>query len=178
MLLKGIENEQLIERSDQWVLLKRINENKQSTKIYKMVNSIQQESVSNLYYELEMIKLLQSKYTLQPLQIEQQDMNHLLVFQDDESISFNKYLTKFLPILEFLKIALEMANVFIDIHRSSIVYRNIHRRNFLINEKTLEIKLINFEHAYKIHRETRYKTEQQQQLMYRSSYFAPEATGR
>ncbi|MGM9943852.1 MAG: protein kinase, partial [Lysinibacillus sp.] len=176
MLLKGIENEQLIERSDGWVLLKRINENKQSTKIYKMVNSIQQDSVSNLYYELEMIKLLQSKYTLQPIQIEQHDMNHLLVFQDDESVSFNKYLTKPLPILTFLKIALEMANIFIDIHRSSIVYRNVHRRNFLINENTFEIKVVNFEHAYKFHRETRYKTEQQ--LMYRSSYFAPEETGR
>lgn len=178
MLLKGIENEQLIERSDEWLLLKRISENKQSANIYKMVHSIHQESVSNLYYELEMVKLLQSKYTLQPIQIEQQDMNHLLVFQDDKSVSFNKYLMKPLPILTFLKIALEMANSFIDIHRSSIVYRNIHRRNFLINEKTLEIKLINFEHAYKIHRETRYKTEQQQQLMYRSSYFAPEETGR
>lgn len=177
MLLTGIDNEQVIERSDEWVLLKRISENKQSANIYKIVQSIQQESVSNLYYELEMVKLLQSKYTLQPIQIEQQHMNHLLVFQDDESISFHKYLTKPLPILTFLKIALEMANSFIDIHRSSIVYRNIHRRNFLINEKTLEIKLINFEHAYKIHRETRYKTEQQQ-LMYRGSYFAPEETGR
>ena len=134
MLLKGIENEQLIERTDGWVLLKRINENKQATKIYKMVNSIQQESVSNLYYELEMIKLLQSKYTLQPIQIEQHDMNHLLVFQDDESVSFNQYLTKPLPILTFLKIALEIANIFIDLHRSSIVYRNVHRRNFLIND--------------------------------------------
>lgn len=178
MLLKGIDNEQLIERSDDWVLLKRISENKQSANIYKMVQSIEQESVSNLYYELEMVKLLQSKYTLQPIQIEQQHMNHLLVFQDDDSVSFNKYLVKPLPILTFLKIALEMANVFIDLHRSSIVYRNVHRRNFLINVNTLEVKVMNFEYAYKFHRETRYKTEQQQLLMYRSHYFAPEETGR
>ena len=172
-----MDNEQLIERADRWVLLKRASENKQSANIYKMVQSIEQESVLNLHYELQMLNMLQSKYTLQPLQIEQQHMNHLLVFQDDESVSLNKYLTKPLPILTFLKIALEIANIFIDIHRSSIVYRNVHRRNFLINANTLEVKAINFEHAYKFHRETSYNTEQQQR-MERSHYFAPEETGR
>ena len=108
MLLTGIDNEQVIERSDEWVLLKSISENKQSANIYKIVQSIQQESVSNLYYELEMAKLLQSKYTLRPIHIEQQHMNHLLVFQDDESVSFNQYLTKPLPILTFLKIPLKL----------------------------------------------------------------------
>lgn len=178
MFLKQMVDEQLIERSEHWVLIKQISENKQSAIIYKMVESTHQESVSNLYYELEMIKLLQSKYTLQPIRIEQQEMNLLLAFTYEDNLSFNKYLTKPLPVLTFLTIALKMSNIFIDIHNSSVVYRNIHRNNFLINEKTFEIKLINFEHAYKFHRETLFKIEEQHRFMYRSSYFAPEETGR
>lgn len=178
MTLQQIAHEQLIERSDQWILLKRIDENKRSANVYKIVESLNQESVSNLYYELEVTRLLQSKYTLQPIQIEQQEMNHQLVYKYDESISFNKYFTKPLQVLPFLKIALELTNIFIDIHQSSLVYRNIHRRNFLINEKTNEIKIINLEYAYKYHRESLYKMEEQQSLHYRSGYFAPEETGR
>lgn len=178
MVVKFIHKNGIIESSENWVLINGNDKKSEEPKIYKVVESMDQQLVSNLYYEFEVIKLLQSQFTLTPVEIILEDMKHLLVFENEEMISLNKYFTKPLPIFIFLKIAIEITNAFIDMQHSSVVYRNVHRKNFLINEKTSEVKIINFEHAYKLHRETSVNQEVKYIDTNRLSYYAPEETGR
>ncbi|MEG0470893.1 MAG: protein kinase [Solibacillus sp.] len=178
MVVKVIHRKETIESSENWVLINGSDVKSTKPKIYKVVESMDQQLVANLHYEFEIIKLLRSQFTLTPEKIILEDMKHLLVFEYEEMISLNKCFMKPLPIFIFLKIAIEMTNAFIDMQYSSVIYRNVHRRNFLINEKTYEVKIINFEHAYKLFRET----SMNQQIKYidtdRLSYYAPEETGR
>ncbi|MEG0438169.1 MAG: ATP-binding protein [Solibacillus sp.] len=173
-----IHKKKTIESSKNWILINGDDEKSTLPKIYKVVESMDHQLVANLYYEFEIIKLLQSQFTLTPVEIVLEDMKHLLVFENEEIISLNKYFTKPLPIFNFLKIAIEMTNGFIDMQHSSVIYRNVHRRNFLINEKTYEVKIINFEYAYKFHRETSVNQEIKYIDTDRLSYYAPEETGR
>lgn len=178
MVVKFIHNNRTIESSENWTLINGNDEQNRAPKIYKVVASMDQQLVSNLYYEFEVIKLLRSQFTLTPVEIVLEDMKHLLVFENEEMISLNKYFSKPLPIFIFLKIAIEMTNPFIDMQHSSLIYRNVHRKNFLINEKTYEVKVINFEYAYKLHRETLVNQEIKYIDINRLSYYAPEETGR
>ncbi|MEK4426845.1 protein kinase domain-containing protein [Solibacillus sp. FSL K6-1523] len=178
MVVTFINRKKTIESSDNWVLINGNDGKSTLPKIYKVVESMDRQLVANLYYEYEIIKLLQSQFTLTPVEIVLEDMKHLLVFENEEMTSLNKYIMQPLPIFIFLKIAIEITNGFIDMQHSSVIYRNIHRRNFLINEKTYEVKIINFEHAYKFHHETSLNQEVKYIHTDRLSYYAPEETGR
>ena len=105
----------------------------------------------------------------------------VVVFEDQQSIDLRKYTQQqtdqCLPIIDFLTIAIQLAEALSVIHHAHIIHKDLHPGNLLINSHTLHIQVSDFGSASVLTREqpSLVSPEKLEGLL---PYISPEQTGR
>ncbi|AWE06238.1 hypothetical protein DCE79_02040 [Lysinibacillus sp. 2017] len=169
----------IIESHDDWLLEHKVNEHGNHD-MSKVVNRKNKKKIAQLHYELELANELNLSTMLQPIAIEQNDQYIKLTYQSTQQkyISLAEYISASLTTYDFLKIAINITNCFIDLHQASYIYRNVHPKHFLIDPQTYDIKLYNTEHVFKYSNYAHSLGIEKELPNHRLDYVAPEETGR
>ncbi len=146
-------------------------------KFYKS-ELLTQNEIDKIENEYTLLKNLHIPGIITLYSIENYNNGKVFIFENFGAISLAAYLKKQIPdIKNFLEIALKIIDIIAEIHKSSIIHKNITPYNILINEENMEIKLIDFEIACRLKREMR-SAMKAEKLEGSLSYISPEQTGR
>ncbi|MCW6037267.1 AAA family ATPase [Spirulina subsalsa FACHB-351] len=111
---------------------------------------------------------------------------YALIMEDDGDICLVDYIKnqkktsekhKTLPLVDFLNIAIQLAEILQYLYQNRIIHKDIKPANILINPETHQIKLIDFSIASLLPRETQ-EIENAHGLEGTLAYISPEQTGR
>ncbi|MHC5717442.1 MAG: AAA family ATPase, partial [Nostoc sp.] len=136
------------------------------------------EDITSLEQEYRLIKTIECQGIIKPYKLEKYQNSLALVLEDfaGQPLSSLLQYTQ-LSLRYFLIIAIALTETLIQIHKVSIIHKNINTSNILINPKNKEIKLTGFSNAITF--------TQKQQIITISNvpqnclaYISPEQTGR
>ncbi len=129
---------------------------------------------------------------VKPLSIEIYGNSYALIMEDFGGVSLSAYLKgasqqpadtdrnkpdKFLPLAEFLNLALQLADILHYLSQNRVIHKDIKPANILINPDNKQVKLIDFSIASLLPRETQ-KIHNPNILEGTLAYLSPEQTGR
>ncbi|MEC4984106.1 MAG: AAA family ATPase [Oscillatoria sp. PMC 1076.18] len=115
---------------------------------------------------------------IRPYSLETYRNSYLLVMEDFGGVSLRNHIkTNKLSLLELLKIATQLATILQEIHRNSVIHKDIKPANILIHPATKQVKIIDFSIASLLPRETQ-EIQNPNQLEGTLAYISPEQTGR
>jgi predicted ATPase/signal transduction histidine kinase/tRNA A-37 threonylcarbamoyl transferase component Bud32 len=150
------------------------------TRVYRAIREEEKLAV--------VIKILASQYTISknlnipgivcPLSLESSGNGYVLVMEDKGEISLKEYIkTTSLSLVEFLTIAIQLANILYDLVQNYVIHKDIKPANILIHPQTKEVKLIDFSIASLLPKETQ-EIKNPNILEGTLAYISPEQTGR
>ncbi|ERT09699.1 his Kinase A domain protein [Lyngbya aestuarii BL J] len=131
-------------------------------------------------------KNLEFSNIIKLLSLEVYDNSYALIMEDFGGISLSDYLEistdeksqdKYLPLTEFLEIAISLTETLHYLYQKRVIHKDIKPANILINPETKEIKLIDFSIASLLPRETQ-EIQNPNILEGTLAYISPEQTGR
>jgi predicted ATPase len=133
--------------------------------------------VERLEHELEIAGPLAGKSALQPLGLDRFQGLPALVLEDFDGHPLRTLLRGPMEPGRFLRLAVPIATALSDIHRSSVIHKDINPRSILVNETTGQVKLTEFGRATAFLRE---KQEPRNPALIEGTlaYMSPEQTGR
>ncbi|TAG90350.1 MAG: PAS domain S-box protein [Oscillatoriales cyanobacterium] len=129
---------------------------------------------------------------VKPLSIEIYGNSYALIMEDFGGVSLSAYLKgasqqpadtdrnkpdKFLPLAEFLNLALQLADILHYLSQNRVIHKDIKPANILIKPDTKQVKLIDFSIASLLPRETQ-EIHNPNILEGTLAYLSPEQTGR
>jgi predicted ATPase/GAF domain-containing protein len=118
---------------------------------------------------------------LRPLSLEVCGNRYALIMEDCGGIPLSSYLQRedrtTLPILEFLEIAIQLADTLHYLYQNRVIHKDIKPANILINPDTSQVKLIDFSISSLLPRETQ-EIQTANVLEGTLAYISPEQTGR
>ena len=115
---------------------------------------------------------------IQPLTLEPFGSGYALVMEDWGGVSLNNYTQqKALDLVEVLTIALQLADILHGLCQHQVVHKDIKPDNILISPETKQVKLIDFNIASLLPKETQ-EIQSPNILEGTLAYLAPEQTGR
>jgi predicted ATPase/serine phosphatase RsbU (regulator of sigma subunit)/tRNA A-37 threonylcarbamoyl transferase component Bud32 len=146
-------------------------------KFYKS-NLPTKKEIEKIEHEYHLLKKLNIPGIIKAYALENYGNNKVIVMEDFGGVSLNEYLKNHkLDITEFLEAAIDILVALEETHKNDIIHKDIKPHNILINEKTKEIKFIDFGIACLVKREIRHAVSAEK-LEGTLSYIAPEQTGR
>ncbi|MDJ0519458.1 MAG: AAA family ATPase [Trichodesmium sp. MO_231.B1] len=118
---------------------------------------------------------------VKPLALLSYQNGYALIMEDFGGISLGEYYQKFSPdakdISLFLDIAIQIAEILYKLHQNRIIHKDIKPANILINQKTQQVKIIDFSISSLLPKET--QTIQTLKVLEGTlAYISPEQTGR
>src|SRR5919202_4603490 len=115
---------------------------------------------------------------VQPMTLENYRNGFALVMEDFGGVALTDYTTqKQLSIVEFLNIAIQIAQTLEGLHHNRIIHKDIKPQNILINPETKQVKLIDFSISSLLPRENQ-ESINPNVLEGTLAYMSPEQTGR
>lgn len=124
---------------------------------------------------------------VKPYSLESYDRRYSLIMEDFGGISLCSYLAtltqaskeslKGLPIIEFLSIAIQIAEILDGLYRHRVIHKDIKPANILINPNSKQVKLIDFSISSLLPKETQI-LQNINVLEGTLPYISPEQTGR
>ncbi|HEY9849343.1 MAG TPA: AAA family ATPase [Leptolyngbyaceae cyanobacterium] len=173
----------------------------QRTLVYRAIRTIDRQPVAikvlrNEYPNFNELLQFRNQYTIaknldfpsiiKPLSLEVYHNGYALIMEDFGGISLARYLQpskvgkspyKYLPLLEFLEIAIKITETLHYIYQNRVIHKDIKPANILINPETKQVKLIDFSIASILPRETQ-EIQNANALEGTLAYLSPEQTGR
>ncbi|MBH8577986.1 AAA family ATPase [Nostocaceae cyanobacterium CENA369] len=136
------------------------------------------EEITSLEQEYNLIKKIECQGIIKPYKLEKYQNSFALVLEDfaGQPLSLLLQYTQ-LSLGDFLIIAITLTEILIQIHKLSIVHKNINTSNILIDPKNKEIKLTGFSNAITFTQEQQIITIFNVPQNY-LAYISPEQTGR
>ncbi|MEM7183708.1 MAG: AAA family ATPase [Spirochaetota bacterium] len=135
----------------------------------------------NIKKEYELLKVFNSEKVIRPLDFLIQENGYGLVLEDGGDSLKNRFITnqKKQSIPDFLKIAIQLASILMEVHKKKIVHKDIKPNNFVVsqNKGNLEIKIIDFGISTSLKREE-IEWKSPEILEGSLPYISPEQTGR
>ena len=133
--------------------------------------------VERLRHEYEIERQLDSSYVVKPYELETQEAQLMLIVEDFGGEPLSRLLGPPMEIGQFLNIAIRLAAALADIHRQSVIHKDIKPANILIHPHTGEVKLTDFGIAAPL---TPVLTSPSNSNLIEGSlaYMSPEQTGR
>ncbi|VXD22028.1 trifunctional serine/threonine-protein kinase/ATP-binding protein/sensor histidine kinase [Planktothrix paucivesiculata] len=131
-------------------------------------------------------KNLDFPHIIKPLTLAVYQNGYALVMEDFGGISLCNYLptildknpqSKYLPLAEFLEIAIQLTDTLHYLYQNQIIHKDIKPANILINPDTKQIKLIDFSISSLLPKETQ-EIQNPNILEGTLPYLSPEQTGR
>src|SRR5690349_10638474 len=136
------------------------------------------DELVGLKNDFEITSTLNIENALKSLALVKSSSGVSLVKEFFEGIPLSRFIqTKKLSVEEFLKIAIQLAEILHEVHSNAIIHKDINPDNFLINPNTFQVKLWNFHVATLL-------TKEQPELSSNGTlqgsllYMSPEQTGR
>ncbi len=115
---------------------------------------------------------------IKPYSLETHKNGYALVMEDFGGLSLAKYIqTQPLNSIQFLPIAILLANTLHQLHQQRVIHKDIKPANILINPTSQEVKLIDFSIASLLPRETQ-ESQNHKVIEGTLAYISPEQTGR
>ncbi|MFB2895426.1 AAA family ATPase [Aerosakkonemataceae cyanobacterium BLCC-F50] len=123
---------------------------------------------------------------IQTYSLEAYQNGYSLVMEDFGGISLSNYLQsaidnssqhKYLPLLEFFKIAIQLTDTLHYLYQNRVIHKDIKPANILINPDSKQVKLIDFSISSLLPRETQ-EIQNANALEGTLAYLSPEQTGR
>lgn len=136
------------------------------------------EEITRLKHEYKILQFLNLEGVVKALSLETCNNRLALVLEDFQGISLNRFLNnKKIPILTFLSLARQLAEILHKLHQNHVIHKNIKPHNILINPEAEQIKLIDFSIASRLSKEN--PTISNPNLLEGTlAYMSPEQTGR
>jgi diguanylate cyclase (GGDEF)-like protein len=118
---------------------------------------------------------LRLEHVVRVLELFRQNHRSVLVYEDDGGVSLDRlYGARTLDAATFLKVAIAATQALAEVHASKLIHGDVNPSNFLINPKSGQIKLTDFELA----RAQDAEVERAICAMGTLAYMAPEQSGR
>lgn len=131
-----------------------------------------------LLHEYEILKALSFSGIIQPLEHQQADAGHSLIFSDCAAINLREWLVSKRPSYQNrLKVALNLSQILGQIHQARITHKQITPDNILINPTSGAVFIIDFSISTRLSREHPASGDAQSHPE-NLPYIAPEQTGR
>ena len=124
-------------------------------------------------------KNLEIQGIVQSYALERYENRYALIMEDIGGISLADYreTLRSLSLLEFLKLAIQIAEILHELHKHCIIHKDIKPANIIIQQSTQQIKLIDFSISTLLPKET--QTIQTPNVLEGTlAYLSPEQTGR
>lgn len=137
------------------------------------------EAIARVYHEYNIKKDLDFPSVLKCFELIDSQGQYVLVEEDVHGIFLNDYLQKN-PINDlsiFFNLALQMTAIISQLHQHHIIHKDINVHNFIINPKTLMLKITGFSVASQLLHEVK-SISAPEKLEGTLAYIAPEQTGR
>lgn len=147
-------------------------------KVLRMTNP-SSEDLDLIHHEFELSKDLVLPSIIKTYGLVEEPNCYALVQEDIQGISLEQYLNQqpIKNLTDFYKIALQMIEGISQVHRHSIIHKDIKPSNFIIDPTTLIVKLTDFNFAVKLLHEVQ-EVLPPEKLVGTLAYMAPEQTGR
>lgn len=137
------------------------------------------DTIALLYHEYEMSKDLDYPGIIKTYSLIDQENHYGLVQENMQGISLHEYLQKN-PIIEldtFFNLSIQMAKILGYVQQQNIIHKDIKPSNFIINPKSLQLKITDFNFSSKLYHEIQ-DIVPPNKLEGTLEYMAPEQTGR
>jgi predicted ATPase/signal transduction histidine kinase/tRNA A-37 threonylcarbamoyl transferase component Bud32 len=136
------------------------------------------EEITRLKHEYKILQLLNLEGVVKALSLETYNNSLALVLEDFQGVSLHHLLNnKKIPILTFLSLACQLADLLHKLHQNHVIHKNIKPHNILINPQSEKIQLIDFSLATCLSKEN--PTISNPNLLEGTlAYMSPEQTGR
>ena len=136
------------------------------------------EDLTRLRHEYQVLQGLNIKGIAQPIALESDHNNLLLVLNDFEGMPLSQFLhSQEITLNQFLVIAIQFASTLAQLHQHQIIHKDIKPDTILINSQTLDIQFIDLSTCSYLSSEN--QTASHPQLLEGTlAYMSPEQTGR
>ncbi len=134
--------------------------------------------IKKLKHEYEIIRHLNINGVVQAQDIQKYKNKYILILEDFGGHSLKEHSSpNKVTILFFLKLAIQLAAILGDIHSKNIIHKDLKPQNIILNEKTEEVKIIDFSISSLIEKEKQdiNNPELPEGTL---AYISPEQTGR
>jgi predicted ATPase len=134
------------------------------------------QELINFRHQYTIAKNLEIPGVLRLYNLQEHNRGYALVMEDFGGISLDKY-PQALPLVDILKIGLQLANALHALGKQQIIHKNIQPANILIHPATKEVKIIDFSIASRLPQEMLVIIPPRL-IEGNLAYIAPEQTGR
>ncbi|PAB61040.1 ATP-binding sensor histidine kinase [Anaeromicrobium sediminis] len=129
-------------------------------------------------YEYETTKKFNSNGIIKVYDMEILEHTRAIIYEDFHGISLDRLIkTNYFSIKEILEIMIKITNIIGEIHDMDYIYKNLNPQNIIINSNTKEVKIIDFQMASEVKKETQTAVAPDM-LDGNILYISPEQTGR
>lgn len=154
---------------------------KKSPVVVKLLNRDYPDNheITKFKNEFEILKSIDSNYTLKPLSFESYQNTVAIVFPHIEYTDLAKLQLsgKYSNLQTFLNISIEICRALSDIHKAKVVHNDIKAQNIIYHPETGELKIIDFGSATMLTHRSFY-LPMNQNLTGTLAHISPEQTGR
>ncbi|OKH40593.1 serine/threonine protein kinase [[Phormidium ambiguum] IAM M-71] len=136
------------------------------------------DQLNRLKHEYQILQSLEIKEIFKPIALEKYRNGLALILPDFDGQPLVKAIANQpLNLNNFLQIAIHLAEILAQLHQQNIIHKDIKSHNILVNEKTGEVRLIDFGISSRLSRE-KSPISSINLLEGTLSYISPEQTGR
>ena len=140
----------------------------------------QSAQIDKLRKEFEICRRIDSDYVVQCLELKPDDVyGFLLIEKDDQADALINHIPKTgFEIIDFLKIAIQLAEGLGAIHRNRVIHKDIKPTNIIYHPGSGKIKYIDFNNASLLHQYRQNTSVLDRATEGTLAYISPECTGR
>lgn len=182
----GYRLDHLLHSSSRTLVYRGVKEHDQQPVVVKLLKNPYPSAVELMQFRNQYIiaKALDSPGVVRFYNLSTEQTQFALIMEDFGGISLKEYincqaasLELAAKLMEFLHVAIAVADILHDIYQHRIIHKDIKPSNILINPETKQVKLIDFSIASLLPRETQALTSPDV-LEGTLAYLSPEQTGR
>ncbi|KPA10643.1 multi-sensor signal transduction multi-kinase [Candidatus Magnetomorum sp. HK-1] len=179
--IPGFETKDVIFNSDHTIIYKAIRKGDDFPVILKILQDDypSPEDINRFQQEFDIIKKLSEiDGVIQPLHIEKYHNTLVMVLEDCQARSLDKYIKeKAFSFEDCLNLGINISGIINDVHRQNIIHNNINPTNIIINTQNNLVKLIDFGSGAVLSRKHPFITNVDLKWV-QLAYASPELTGR
>ncbi|MFB2972051.1 AAA family ATPase, partial [Aerosakkonema sp. BLCC-F183] len=162
------------------VIYRGVREQSQTSVIIKTLKAEYPtlEEITKLRHEYKILQRFDLEGIIKPYALENCNNGLALILEDFSGISLKYFLNnQKIGIIKFLKIAIQLALTIGHLHQNKIIHKDIKTQNIIINDRTGQVKIIDFSIASNLSRENQ-NLSNPNLLEGTLAYMSPEQTGR
>ncbi|MDJ0725188.1 MAG: AAA family ATPase [Prochloraceae cyanobacterium] len=179
-MLPGYEITEIINEEEQMILYRGIAKREQRLALIKTFKnkSPSIEEIANLKQEYKALENLQCQGIIKTQKLEKYQNSLALILENFDGQSLSRVIAADrMSVIDFLTVAIALAEILIQLHKVPIIHNNIKTSNILIDSQKKEVKLTGFTRSISLSGQL--KTSSISNLLEEDlGYISPEQTGR